>query len=350
VPLITGRPRRIASQAKRILRSWLSRCGAYDARLEAERSIYGDCVDVHALPGIAGYWADTYLRPKLEPFGFADPDQFFATHIRQIAEQTERPIRVVSLGSGNCDTEVRVAALIRSTGIEDFQIECLDINPKMLERGQAHAAANGLTSHILGTVADLNRWKPQRNYHVVMANQSLHHILKLERLFDGVAQCLSPDGLFITSDMIGRNGHQRWPEARAIVDEFWAELPPRYRYNRQLHRQENQFKDWDCSVDGFEGIRAQDILPLLVERFEFDLFIPFANVVDPFIDRGFGHNFDATREWDLRFIDRVHERDEAELVRGHIKPTHLIAAMCHGRPGRRLGIGVMTPESCIRQS
>jgi len=33
--------------------------------------------DVHALPGIFHYWSDKYLRPKLEAFGFSNPDQFF---------------------------------------------------------------------------------------------------------------------------------------------------------------------------------------------------------------------------------------------------------------------------------
>ena len=55
-------------------------------------------------------------------------------------------------------------------------------------------------------------------------------------------------------------------------------------------------------MGSFEGIRAQDILPLLVERFTFDEFIGFGNVIDPFVDRSFGPNFDIaspkiSRSW-----------------------------------------------------
>jgi SAM-dependent methyltransferase len=160
-----------------------------------------------------------------------------------------------------------------------------------------------------------------------MANQSLHHVSNLEGLFAAIETGLTPKGRFITSDMIGRNGHQRWPEALAIVQEFWKELPSERRYNLQLRRNEQSFLDWDCSIAGFEGIRAQDILPLLIERFGFEFFLGFGNVIDPFIDRSFGHHFNADSTEDQAFIDRVHERDEAEILAGRITPTHMMAVL-----------------------
>jgi len=219
----------------------------------------------------------------------------------------------------------------------------------MLARGKALAHERGVDAHVVTVEADFNRWQPGREYHGVIANQSLHHVLELEHLFDAVSKALLPGAPFVVSDMIGRNGHQRWPEARAIVNEFWRELPERHRFNVQLKRLEPEFLDWDCSTEGFEGIRAQDILPLCVERFGFELFLPFANLIDPFIDRGFGHHFDPNGEWDRDFIDRVHARDEAEILQGTIKPTHMMAVMtnepvAHPRIRRHL-----TPEFCIRR-
>jgi hypothetical protein len=75
-------------------------------------------------------------------------------------------------------------------------------------------------------------------------------------------------------------------------------------------------------------VRAQDILPLLIQRFEFHLFFPFGNPIDPFIDRTFGPNFDRSRRSDRAFIDEVQERDARELAAGNLKPAHMIA------PGR----------------
>ena len=81
----------------------------------------------------------------------------------------------------------------------------------------------------------------------------------------------------------------RWPEALFQVNELWRELPERYHHNRQLRRMEPEYENWDCSKEGFEGIRAQDVLPELLKRFHFKLFVGFGNVVDIFVDRSFGH-------------------------------------------------------------
>jgi hypothetical protein len=39
----------------------------------------------------------------------------------------------------------------------------------------------------------------------------LHHVLNLEGLFGQIKSHLKEHGLFIISDIIGRNGHLRWP-------------------------------------------------------------------------------------------------------------------------------------------
>jgi SAM-dependent methyltransferase len=253
----------------------------------------------------------------------------------------------VSLGAGNCDAEIRVAQRIRELGLEDFTIECIDINEAMLARGAASAAAEGVAAHIVPLRADFNEWSPKREYAGVMANQSLHHMVELEKVFDAVKAALMPRALFVVSDMIGRNGHLRWPEALTAVHRFWQELPNAYRYNQQLQRAEPLYENWDCSSESFEGIRAQDILPLLLERFHFEVFIAFANVVDVFIDRGFGHNFDPGGDWDRAFVDRVHAFDEAGFQNRTLTPTHLIGALSQEPPLEEHRSRGLDPTECV---
>jgi hypothetical protein len=168
-------------------------------------------------------------------------------------------------------------------------------------------------------------------------------------LFATVESALVDGGRFVTSDMNGRNGHQRWPEALALVREYWRELPDSYRRNVQLRRAEPEFMDWDCSVAGFEGIRSQDILPLLMRRFAFEFFFAYGNIIDPFIDRSFGPIFDATQAWDREFIDRVHLRDEQEMLAGRITPTHVMAVMRHASyGGKTVHRTAQTPARALR--
>jgi len=321
----------------------------YERRFSSETAIFEHQKVVHDLPEIYHYWSNKYVRPILEQFGFSNPDDFFVTFLsRSIEEHSGRTQRFASLGCGNCDTEVRVARALVERGYSEFAIECVDINETMLERGAALAADAGVSAQIVPTRGDFNRWRPREQYDAVMANQSLHHVVELEDLFASVKKSLRPDGRFITADMIGQNGHMLWPEALRIVHEYWRELPREKTFNVQLQRYEELYENWDCSKEGFEGIRAQDILPLLIQHFDFEFFVGFANVIDPFVGRAFGPHLDANSAEDRQFIDRVHARDEAEMLAGRIKPTHVMATM-RKKPFKNLRHWKnMTPEFCVR--
>lgn len=323
----------------------------YQDRVANELSNFDQCTNVHELPEIFHYWSNKHLAPvKFHQFGITDPEQFFFLYAVKFHERfPDKSIMMVSLGCGNCDMEARLARRLVDEGISDFNIECIDINETMLERGREHALSLDVGPYISPAYGDFNSWKTTKTYDIIIANQCLHHVVELESLFFAVKSALSPEGYFLTSDMIGRNGHQRWPEALAIVREFWKELPADYKFNQLLKRQEEEYINHDCSVESFEGIRAQDILPLLNKVFHFELFIPFANVVTVFIDRPFGHNFDAEGEWDRDFIDRVHARDDAAILSGEIKPTQMLAVLRNQAVETTLLHPGLTPEFCIRK-
>ncbi len=322
---------------------------SYRARVAAEKGIYEYCLKVHDLPQIFHYWSNKYIRPKLEAFGFSTPNDMFKKYLwEQALGRPQEALRFASIGAGNCDLEVTLASHLISKGRSDFVIDCLELNPAMIERGRAAAASQGVEEQIHFVEADFNQWAPAQEYDAVLANQALHHVLNLEGLFGQIKSCLKPRGSFIISDIIGRNGHLRWPEALDIVHEFWRKLPPSYRFNTILNRYEELYENWDCSKESFEGIRSQDILPLLLANFHFQLFVGFANVIDPFTDRAFGHNFDMREPWDRAFIDQVHARDEQEMIAGRIKPTHMMAVVGNDPDTPALFHEPLCPEFCVR--
>jgi len=321
----------------------------YGQRLRAELDTFVDQVNVHELPPIFHYWSNRYVRPILESFGYSHPEDLFVKAMAGVAQaRPGQRLRMISLGAGNCDTEVRVAQGLRERGVVDFTIECLELNPAMRERGASLAAEAGLAAQVLPVEGDFNRWQADGEYDVVLANQSLHHVQNLEGLFAAIRAALPPHGIFVTSDIIGRNGHMRWPEAMDIVQEFWSELPQDYRYNMQLRRHDETFQDWDCSVEGFEGIRAQDVLPQLIAHFHFDFFFACSNVMDIFIDRAIGHHFKVDDPRDLAFIDRIQARDDAEILAGRITPTHIMAILRREPVAAPRVWKHLTPEFCVR--
>lgn len=325
-----------------------TRDAGYEAMMAREVANYRSVENVHDLPEIFHYWSNKYLVPKYQEFGFSNPNSFYLQYMTRVCAKENGSARFISCGAGNCDTEVALVESLCEKGISNFVMECLDVNPHMLERGRRLAQEKQLLERIRFTQADINSWQPHGPYQIVMANQALHHFVELETLFDKVYGVLAVDGFFLTDDIVGRNGHMRWPEALEVFRKLWEELPERYKYNHLLKRTEIEYENWDCSKEGFEGIRAQDILPLLIKKFHFDLFIGFANIIDVFIDRCFGHNFDPANAGDLAFIDKVHFTDEEYLKKGLIKPTHMTAAMTKIAPARTKTHLHLTPEFCVR--
>lgn len=323
--------------------------GDYEQRVANERKAYDEQIEVHDLPAIATYWSERYIRPMVEEFGFVQAEQLFANYLRVADEAADGPAVFLSVGAGNCDTEVRTAQLLRAKGLTNFVIECLELNPRMLERGFAMAAESGVSDHLAFVEGDFNRWTAGTRYKAVIANQVLHHVVELEHLLSELKRTLHPAGMLLTGDMIGRNGHQRWPEALIEMQRFWRELPLEYRWNRLLNRYEEEFVNHDCSDAGFEGIRAQDVLPLLLEYFDFHLFVPFGNIIDPFVDRCFGPNFDAEGKWDRDFIERVHSFDERAILSGVLTPTHMYAALTPTPCREHLYSRGLSPERCVRR-
>lgn len=320
----------------------------YQRRAVEEAERFTKELNVNALPEIFHYWSNAYVRPRLESFGYSHPEDFFAKAIAETARSREHAIRVISLGSGNCDAEVRVAQALIAMDVRNFMIECLDLTPAMLARGEELAARQGVSAYVAFTQGDFNTWRPKHAYDVVVANQSLHHVTELEHLFDAISEAIGTDGRFVTSDAIGRNGHRRWPEALEITQEFWRELPMAKRYNLQLRTLDEEYLDWDCSTEGFEGIRAQDILPLMIERFGFEFFFGTTNVLLPFVDRSYGHHFDPNDASDRAFIDRVQARDDEEILAGRIKPTLMMAILRNDRSFQPRVWKHLTPAFCVR--
>lgn len=322
---------------------------SHEERLAAEVEIYKDQEVIHDLPEIFHYWSNAYIRPMFEEFGISHPDDLFINYFYKSYQNTQssKPV-FLSIGPGNCDTEVRVAKALLEKGVKNFTIECLEINPYMIERGTEDARREGVENHITFIQGDFNKWKADKAYDGIMANQSLHHVVELELLFSEVKVSLKPRGYFVVSDMIGRNGHMRWPEALEEVHRFWRELPEKYKYNQASQCYEELYENCDCSVEGFEGIRAQDILPLIHDSFNFELFVPFGNVINVFVDRAFGRNFDANSDKDRAFIDRVHEFDEMSFRMNTLTPTQMLAALCNEPVDEPKYSRGLTPEKCIR--
>jgi len=306
---------------------WSRPISRYDDRVTAELRAYDEVETVHELPLIHGYWTERYVTPLLVDVGATSIDDLWEQQIaEQCARRAPENARLVSLGAGNGEGELPLVARLAERGLTNIEVVLLELNPAMIDRALELAEQLGLRDRVRAEQTDLNTWKADESADIYLAVHSLHHVVELEHLYDEVADSIDAHGVVLVNDMIGRNGHVRWPEAAAIVHRIWRVAPERYRYNHYVKQIDAAYPDIDCSGEGFEGIRSQDVLPLLLERFYPDMYVPFGNVIDPFVDRVYGHNFDPQNPGDTFFIDSVATLDEAAIDLGIITPTHLVAS------------------------
>lgn len=244
-----------------------------------------------------------------------------------LREASDANRRVLAIGCGRAELELAIAQALLKDGISDFQILGLDISAEVIESAHQRFQHAGLAQHFRGVVIDINQWRPEagQRFDLVVANHSLHHLVALEELFDHLKTALKSNGRFLVCDMIGKNGHALWPELLQEVERFWTELPANKRFDRASGRVEERYYNYDASKVGFEGIRAQDILPLLLQRFHFDLFLPYGGLAVAFLERRIGWNFDPADPADLAFVDRLATHEAALFAEQKIKPTQMIA-------------------------
>jgi len=330
----------------------LTKVGSYISRVEQQIKQFDKPEFLQKLPPIYHYYMKEFIRPKIKNvFGVNNSLQIYVGEFKK-ALLNSKSNCILSIGSGDANVEIAIATKLISVGVDDFTIDCLELSPVRIERARSNAETAGVLSHLNFIAIDLNSWEPDCSYAGIMAHHVLHHIANLEGLFSSILSVMEKKSCFVSIDMIGRNGHMRWPECESMISELWKTLPAKYKFNHQFQKQHNEFINWDCSNKGFEGIREEDILPLLNKYFDYDKFLGYGNLTDIFIERGYGHNFNVESEIDLKFIEGVEALNEFLLSTGYLKPTimfsvwkkrgsHDVMNKCYAN---------LTPSSSIRET
>ena len=298
-------------------------------------------------PPICVYRTRRYVQPRVsEVFGSSNQNEYYSRPIKARAAKQDH-VNVLSIGSGNGQQEMAIAQRLLRRGCSNFLIEGLEYSEANVAAANKDAEEAGLGKHVRFFTGDFNKLKADRERDVVIANQVLHHVSELEILFDAIAEMIEGGGAFLTRDVIGRNDHRAWPECKELIDRIWEEMPRRYKYSHREERFLEAFPDKDYAQKSFEGVRAQDILPLMLERFSFFRFYAFGGLVERFLNHALGPNFDLKNEDDLAFVNQLEVLNDAGIDSGLIKPTQMLA-YATVKPRQLSCWKDRTPEHCLR--
>lgn len=225
--------------------------------------------------------------------------------------RADRPIQILSLGSGYCGTEVDWSRSLKMP----YQIVCTDINEELFHRAAEVAASERLAMEF--RVEDLNfiQIEPGR-FDLIFAHAALHHVINLEHLIEQIALGLSEDGLFHVVEVVGMNRKLIWDEnerfANCLLDLVPLQITRGIRLNVPF------------ASDGMEGVRQEDILPLVRDRFHVvfewrhGAFMRYI-CTHPNLGLYFDPNDRAARP----YLDFLMECDASAVRRGVLKPLEV---------------------------
>ena len=180
--------------------------------------------------------------------------------------------KVLSLGCGYGGHDLAISQQIE----RPFELFAVDLNPRIYDTALERAQALGLPIRFQSL--DLNRVALEPGYFdVIYAVASIHHILNLEHLLAQLHRGLKDDGRLIIVDIIGKTQVEFWRENVEYAAKVVKRMPVRFRPAAGQRRLRRLFFDPYTIISpyvepviqrGMEGIRQEEIVPLLNRWFE----------------------------------------------------------------------------------
>lgn len=172
-------------------------------------------------------------------------------------------LKMLSLGSGNCSSEIKFASY------NNFEeITCTDIS-EILLKGAEEVAKSQQLNNIKFKVQDTNTFSfPENYYDIVYFKASLHHFKNIETLVGKlIKNTLKPNGLLIIDEYVGPNRIQYPKHQIKSINEALLLIPKKYRKRFKLSIYKN--KVYGSGIirmkiaDPSECIESEKILPTI---------------------------------------------------------------------------------------
>jgi ubiquinone/menaquinone biosynthesis C-methylase UbiE len=181
----------------------------------------------------------------------------FKTRLMHLADR-KGTVKVLSLCSGAARIEAGFAAAAK----ERVAWSLLDINTELLDMASSQFSSSIQVDLIEADVNELS--DTDETWDIILCVSALHHIVELEKVVRFCHHSLDPDGEFWSiGEYVGRNGNRLWPGAYDEANRFFKNLPEKFRFNHHSRQIDPVIPDNDYSVGCFEGIRSEEIEPIL---------------------------------------------------------------------------------------
>jgi SAM-dependent methyltransferase len=244
-------------------------------RKEITENFWGEAARGRKRSDYPVHWLQSPLvmRHCVNPRISGDPDLGWLEWVRR--EFVPVPAQagfVLGCGGGNLERQAAALGLCRSfVGV--------DISPAAIEVARALAQREGWGNFRYEAEDANNLALDPGSLDLILADMSLHHIERLERLLSIFARALRPGGLAVFNEFVGPNRFQWTDEQIRAATRAIRSLPLRLRRNRDLVKWKRLAKPWVwkakrwppervASMDPSESVRSAEIPKLVAEHFQ----------------------------------------------------------------------------------
>lgn len=192
--------------------------------------------------------------------------------------------------SWGCGTGAFERSAVRAGIVSE--IEGYDLSEESLAEARRSAAEAGLSGirYLAGNFDDPRL--PRNTYDVVFFHQSLHHVSRLERLFDAVFKALVPGGAVYADEYVGPSRNRWKPEHIRRAQSLLDGLPVRAKVPRRI---DLPIEEHDPS----EGARSGEVASFLRRHFEPVEWKPYGgqivSLVFPYLRPAWAQSHDGQR-------------------------------------------------------
>ena len=260
---------------------------------------------VHANKAWDYYWQR--VGQVIEKSGFAN----LAAYLCGTFPGLDRPLEILSLASGYCGHEIDFAR--RMT--RPYKVTCTELDGAIFEKARAVAKTEGLAMNF--ETVDLNfiTIAPKR-YDLIFAHAAIHHVINLEHLFEQIMGGLSPTGILFVAEVVGKNRKLIWDENERYANALLDLIPERVTRGIRIAIPDE--------LGGMEGVRQEDILPLLHKHFS----AVFEHRHGAFIrfictHAELGPAFDPQNSETRRYLDFLIDSDDCCVRHGILRPLEI---------------------------
>ena len=173
-------------------------------------------------PTIRSFWQNAVVLSEINRrvTGNADltPQEYF---VRAYCQPPRK--RGLSIGCGDAGLEL---TMLRLGACE--RMVAIDLSAARLERARA-ATPPELTDRLELVCANVEKWRPDGRFDVVIANGVIHHLGKLKAFFDLLDDVLTDDGLLYLDEFVGPSRFQWTDKQLEIVNRLLDRLSPALR-------------------------------------------------------------------------------------------------------------------------